>query len=369
MAATSSEGLLSRLFGRRSASVEELDASLVTRLRVAFGRVLRDFSDFELEMDDAEAKHRLARIGAVADGLLREEGPPDPSDPTLSPPWEDVRAVFTTQRRAERLLVTQTIDGFKRALLDVAQGLGRALDGDRGGDARVKATMESLRGLARSPSTDVARLRHAVIHAVEVVEQAAHERSARHQRQLDRLSANLASLQVELKQAQKRAETDALTGLDNRAAFDVHVAGTVALGALRATPVALLLLDLDSFKTINDRHGHPAGDAVLRAVADTLREATVRESDLVARFGGEEFAIVLHDCRERDALRAAERIRHAVQETVVIHEGAELRVTVSIGVAQRGDDEPGPSWIERADKALYAAKEAGRDRVRVAAAA
>lgn len=156
---------------------------------------------------------------------------------------------------------------------------------------------------------------------------------------------------------QQLAGTDALTGLLNRRSF-LSRAGQ----ALRPqTPAAVLMLDLDHFKLINDSFGHPAGDAVLRTVSATLASGLRRE-DLLARFGGEEFAVLLPQTNARTALSIGERLRTAVMAQ---HAGAEIggrRCTISIGIAAGSGDLPIDVLITEADRALYTAKREGRNR-------
>ncbi len=124
------------------------------------------------------------------------------------------------------------------------------------------------------------------------------------------------------------------------------------------------MLDLDHFKTINDRHGHLTGDQVLLAVAAALR-AEVRSADVLGRFGGEEFVILLPSTNRFDAVTIAERIRHRVGQLMVAVPDGEIGITVSIGVAaQPRDGQALDPLLAAADRALYVAKEAGRDRVR-----
>lgn len=163
------------------------------------------------------------------------------------------------------------------------------------------------------------------------------------------------------------SQTDALTGLPNRRAFD----GAFALQAARRDAMALLLIDVDHFKRYNDRHGHLAGDEALRGVAQAMRGA-LREQDLLARFGGEEFVALLPGTAEAAALAMAERLRAAVQAAAIVHhDGAAPVVTVSVGVAVRaGEGGPGAAaLLAEADRALYAAKAAGRNRCMPAPAA
>jgi diguanylate cyclase (GGDEF)-like protein len=165
--------------------------------------------------------------------------------------------------------------------------------------------------------------------------------------------------------AQLRAQsvTDSLTGLPNRRAFDERLALETAVARRYSRALAMVMLDLDRFKEVNDRFGHPAGDEVLRAVADVL-DRQRRASDLVARHGGEEFAAILPHTGARSAAAWAERVRRAI--AALAFEGTP--VTASLGVAAvEGPTAVTPSALsEAADHALYAAKQAGRNRVCVA---
>lgn len=183
-----------------------------------------------------------------------------------------------------------------------------------------------------------------------------------------RLRANnvAVSTNIRLQREYKRnAMVDALTGVYNRRWLDDALPRMANRFARSGRPLALLMLDIDHFKRVNDVHGHPAGDAVLVAVAHTLRSA-VRPTDHLARFGGEEFAVVLPETGPRAAQGVAERLRIAVKLADIrdAHGNALPGVTVSIGGAHLG---PGctlaPELIAAADAKLYASKEAGRDRV------
>lgn len=166
---------------------------------------------------------------------------------------------------------------------------------------------------------------------------------------------------------QIQATTDALTGLPNRRHLIEALDKEVHRAHRTGRPLALALLDLDRFKSINDTHGHPAGDAVLRSVADLLRR-TCRAGDLIGRFGGEEFAVLMPEATREEAEIACERIRRAIAaRTIAYPSGAFGRLTVSTGVAMWAVDEPASRFIARADVALYQAKEDGRNLVRLAA--
>jgi diguanylate cyclase (GGDEF)-like protein len=166
-----------------------------------------------------------------------------------------------------------------------------------------------------------------------------------------------------LEEAERGAHTDALTGLPNRRSFDDLIAA-VPPRRRASDDLGILMVDIDRFKRLNDRHGHATGDAVLRAVAGAIA-ATVRAEDTPARYGGEEFAVILRRASAPQAAEVAERVRRAVATIPPDRLAVDLPVTVSVGVAVAGPDEDISAVIERADQALYLAKRRGRDRVEV----
>jgi diguanylate cyclase len=184
---------------------------------------------------------------------------------------------------------------------------------------------------------------------------------------MDRLQQRLASTEQQLKvqtsqidEYLNEARTDPLTELPNRRAFDEELTKRLAQWKRDGTPLSLVIVDIDHFKTFNDRHGHLAGDAVLKQVASVLKGRT-RTMDLVARIGGEEFAFILPSTTLEESRQATESIRLAVDRGEYQHDGHELNVTISAGVAAAQEDEQATSLMQRADVALYASKEAGRD--------
>ncbi len=188
--------------------------------------------------------------------------------------------------------------------------------------------------------------------------------------QLESANASLAALNGDLKRAvnelERLARTDGLTQLNNHRTFQELINREVRRSARSDAPLTLLMIDVDHFKNFNDTHGHPAGDKVLKGVADILR-ASLRATDIVARYGGEEFAVVLVDTPLNFAASVADKICSAIREADF--GGAEKSqplgsITASIGMAgwpMHG--ESAADLIEAADGALYAAKHAGRDRV------
>jgi diguanylate cyclase (GGDEF)-like protein len=157
---------------------------------------------------------------------------------------------------------------------------------------------------------------------------------------------------------------DALTGLANRRQFELALTSEIDRVARAGEPALMLMIDIDHFKRINDGYGHPAGDVVLRSIAQSLQEC-IRPMDTLARIGGEEFAMILPNCPPSFGLAVAERVRARVQRApIAIAPGQQVTITVSIGgaFAPQWVRSSAPLWLERADQQLYRAKSEGRDR-------
>ena len=181
------------------------------------------------------------------------------------------------------------------------------------------------------------------------------------QRRIAEAETTLSEQSRQMAAAMSEARTDTLTRLANRRAFDDEFQRRSAEFRRHGTRFLLMLIDIDRFKQLNDTHGHPAGDAVLAQLSAILRQ-TVRDSDLVTRYGGEEFALLLPAGEMSQVTDSMERIRRAVEEAEFCVDDRSLRVTVSCGAAEPLEREATGELVKRADAALYAAKEAGRNR-------
>lgn len=166
-------------------------------------------------------------------------------------------------------------------------------------------------------------------------------------------------------QLRRAAQDDALTNLLNRGGFAVLARRQLERCRYAAQPASVLLMDLDHFKRVNDSHGHDAGDRLLCAFAETVRQQS-RPTDLIARYGGEEFCAFLPNAGQTSAMLLAERIRQQFSQVTIPVEDAALGTTVSIGVAEVAAGETVDAALQRADQALYAAKREGRNRVTAA---
>jgi diguanylate cyclase (GGDEF)-like protein len=171
------------------------------------------------------------------------------------------------------------------------------------------------------------------------------------------LSSDIRRALLEIKSL---SETDVLTGVYNMRAFSVLAENISRQAERYSRPFALLMIDSDSLKTINDKHGHEAGNGLLKLTTRCI-QSQLRESDLVARFGGDEFVVLLEDLRDREhAVAVVEKIIEEMHRPLKL-EGFEVGVTTSIGIAYAHAGADGDTLLKRADKALYEAKAAGRD--------
>lgn len=161
-------------------------------------------------------------------------------------------------------------------------------------------------------------------------------------------------------QALRAAQLDGLTGINNRTAFDQSLMREVELAHRHEHPLSLLVLDLDFFKKINDYHGHSAGDYVIKALVQCVTE-TMRSTDMLFRYGGEEFTLILTGTDANGAKLVAERIRSAIADYTFVYQGTKLDITASVGVASLARRDDAKRLFNKADSALYTAKENGRN--------
>jgi diguanylate cyclase len=220
---------------------------------------------------------------------------------------------------------------------------------------------------AASKLSDLQRMRASITVEVQGLRTAVSERQAEESTATKALRSEIEQLRQNVARAETEARTDPLTGAANRGAFDEELVRRCELASTGISPFALVYADIDHFKKINDTYGHPVGDRVLTAFVEFLR-ARVRQGDMIARCGGEEFGVILPGATLRPALKKARKmIEELARADWAIDPTTKLRFTASMGVAewQSGDDAGG--IVERVDKALYRAKHEGRNRVSKAA--
>ncbi len=213
---------------------------------------------------------------------------------------------------------------------------------------------------------DIKKIKSSLKQEIEQVRKAVKEKQTQDRTHLEMLSKKVDSLNVELEKAVAESLTDGLTGAYNRLAFDKHMKGLVERNLVTKAPFSLILLDIDDFKDINDSYGHLIGDRVILALIQKCGEIT-RQNDCIARFGGDEFAIVMSGASLKNASKKAKQLSKAVAGTryavTTAEDSLELSFTVSMGVSEYRKGDTVATVTERADKALYTAKHSGKARV------
>ncbi len=213
---------------------------------------------------------------------------------------------------------------------------------------------------------DIRKIKSALEKEVESLRQTVQSKQADEQTRIASLSSQVESLQEELQSAKEESMRDGLTGVNNRRAFDRYIKDLVDQNIVRRAGFAVLLLDIDDFKRINDSYGHPVGDRVLLALANACRQM-IRSDDFLARYGGEEFVLLLPGASRGNAVKKARHLCEAIAKThyTLDDDNADrtLSITISIGVSAyvRGDSVE--ALLAKADKALYQAKADGKNRV------
>lgn len=325
------------------------------RPREALALSLRSWGQFAIEIGEKEQVAAVReRFEHFADAVLGL-GPE-----ALAVDYDGLERFVSEHRRNEKRSVGRCVGDMQEALWAFLECFHRSLSSDRADDSRTTESLERLRAAIDTP--DGALLRHEAIRTIRTLSRSIEARQERYEQQLELLSNKVARLSEELVRAQWEAATDSLTGLANRAAFDAHLAEMSKLGTLSSPRPVLMLMDVDHFKWVNDRFGHAIGDEVMRRTAARLRAELRTRHDMVARLGGDEFGAVMREVGPGAERIVSDRVLAAIRDMQVDVEGETVRCSMSVGTARLEVGESPTAWLRRADRALYEAKHAGRDR-------
>jgi diguanylate cyclase len=334
----------------------------------ALGGVFRALGRHAFELPELDAKTTSELCERWATHLLVRSPVPDG-------PWNQGDALpraarreygaalhyATNLRRTEHSHITKSMQDLRQAIWAFVHNLNQALTADGAANTRVTAQLSRLHEAARGPSTD--DLKREAITAAHAIGQILEERKREQLAHVEVLGERMAQLGRALEEARREVGLDPLTRLFNRKTFDEQLARVNDMSSLFGQSACLLVIDIDHFKHINDGFGHPAGDEVLRLVADTMVRVFRRRDDVVARFGGDEFAVILRETELKESLMLGQRLVESIRSMPIDQGGQAVRVSVSVGACQAKAGETSDAWLARADRALYRAKESGRDRV------
>ena len=274
--------------------------------------------------------------------------------------WAHVRRFYADRRQAEKEFVNERLRNYRGIVDDLIGGLRQIGQRDQDTEHSVIGCLTSVEDAVNTGV--LPEIRDALSQTLAEVSRTFAEQKQQYEKQLNELNDRMSSLRQDLVAAREEMKRDPLTEAYNRGAFDAAILQSLNMHFILQQPVTLIMIDLDNFKTINDTFGHASGDEVLRGVGECLARSFIRKSDIIARYGGDEFAVILTDTTAKNATRLIETFLKYVRDVRVPYANDDVRVSCSAGYTEIIADDSVESLVTRADKALYAAKAAGRDR-------
>lgn len=350
---------LSEKKGQSSSTKEDASTDVVARLLRTWGR-----HTFDLDTGDAEswtkefeqwARHVLFGTTISDDPNARKENPDGRRN------WGGLNQFVNRHRQSEKTYVEKGFHVLRDVIWTFTSTVSQAFIQDQETDGYMQAHIGRLKTAVASKSPE--DMKREVLAAAEELSKLVEDRSEEERRRVEKMGDKLKEVEEELGQTRQQMALDGLTQLYNRAALDQHLEQLSALNILSNSPACLMMLDIDHFKNVNDTYGHRAGDAVIQEIAKRTVLTFPRKMDFVARYGGEEFVVVVQGVDLEGSRTLGGRLLAAIRQTLVEHEDEQLSVTISIGLAQYIKGDTPANWIERADQALYRAKQSGRNQL------
>lgn len=350
---------------RAAAASDDVGLGLVLD---ALGGVLSALARYPIDLPDRSGEESSREIGkwqrhaTLGCGLDDADGAS--SVGVAERDWSGVIRTVTEQRREEHRHVTGSINELRDALWACVETVHNAVKVDQRTDVTTNEHMDKARNALKR--LQPGSIKQDVLGAVLAIEGALQSRREQQADQYTVLASKLDKLGKQLEEARRESTTDALTGIGNRKLFDTMIARAVQMFSLGRQPVVLLMIDMDKLKLVNDMYGHQAGDTAIATLGTALTKVFLRQSDVLCRYGGDEFAAILHNTDWKMAQTLARRLQDTLSGLPAPHPAMEFSIGASVGVAQLEPLEDAEEWKARADKALYKAKQNGRDRVSVA---
>ncbi|MCC7055220.1 MAG: GGDEF domain-containing protein [Gemmatimonadaceae bacterium] len=278
--------------------------------------------------------------------------------------WKGLVRAVAALRRDEQQSVESLVSELRSALWTCVSAVHQAVRIDDTTEASTASQLTLVRKVVSG--SQMSTIKDDVLSAISEIDRALKERREEQQRQYKSLANSLDSLGRQLEEARKESETDPLTRVGNRKHFDLMVQRAAQLFSLSRAPMTLLMIDLNKLKVINDSYGHPVGDLAIQSVAGALWKVFLRQSDVICRYGGDEFAVILNGCELPVAQTLAKRLVELVRALPLPSPQMEFALGASVGVAQLAVGEDVAQWVDRADRAMYQAKRHATSGVMVA---
>ena len=334
----------------------------------SLGRILRCLGRHSFDLEDRSEEEiekefeRWAMHVLVGASIRDEEA--ESEEGSLRRDWGELAKFVNRHRQQEKNYINRNLQDVRNVLWEFTNTVGRAIVEDQESDQQVDNYLVQLRSATEGGSFN--EVKQALLSVVQGMNSVIDERKKRQQQRIKRLGEKLRAVEQELGSARKEMVLDPLTRLYNRGALHLQLERTASVSFFSETPACVFMVDIDRFKQVNDTHGHPAGDAVIQQLADRLVSTFPRKTDFVARYGGEEFCVLLPGANLELCQRLGDRLLEGVRREAFRYQEISIPATVSVGVAELMPGETVPTWLERADRALYRAKESGRNQLCVA---
>lgn len=305
--------------------------------------------------------HPIRKVRQTLDDYSRQllNSDPQKSERVL----HRLREFFGRYRIDEYTYILKTFNDFRAIIWDFVEQISDALEQDEA-DQELQDHINELRDAVEANSMEQLRVKS--LSFIDSYSEYQVKRDEKKSKRLKHVKVSLDNVKKQLVEAHHNLMRDHLTNAFNRKSFDEKMQEYWKLGRINPTPMTLMALDIDHFKSVNDTHGHAVGDFVLIETVKLLNKIFKRDKDFVARVGGEEFSVILPDYDINTAIVKAEEALQKVRESVFVHEDKEIRFTISIGIAEFNPKESIDDWMKRADQALYDSKNNGRDRYTLA---
>ncbi len=276
-----------------------------------------------------------------------------------------IRQFFSSYRVDEYSYIQRSAEEFKSIIWDFADQLGEDIQVEKTKEVELRAQLDELREAVESNAME--KLKHKSREFIDTYVQYQTQKDERREKRLGTMTKSLQTMKKQLAEAQVSLKVDHLTQAYKRKSFEEQGQRYQQLYGLSKGKISMLMFDINHFKKVNDTYGHDIGDHVIKECVRFLKESFQRSNDLVARLGGEEFAVILPDFDVQSAAKKVEECLDRIRKETIVHKDLNIKFTVSCGIAQLMENEAFPQWVKRADMALYQSKNSGRNRYTVAA--
>ncbi|MEQ8207372.1 MAG: diguanylate cyclase [Woeseia sp.] len=363
-------GFVNKLIGGRKGNGEDVPSATASfgnntadGAIDTLGTVVRSMGDISFDIDDG-APQDLFRTQCTELACHVENGAPVPS---LDIPgstdgerrWGHLRRFYIDRRQSERDFVNNRMADYRGVVEDLVGGLREIGQRDRETEFCINRNLKSVEAAVATGM--LPEIKATLNQTIRNIAESLAQQKQDYEKRIGEMNQRMSSLRQDLLSVREEMKRDSLTGAFNRGAFDQAIVHCLNINFILNQPVTVIFIDLDYFKVVNDTYGHAAGDEVLRSIGDALSRSFIRKTDFVARFGGDEFAVILADTTAANSATLLSRFYDYVSEITVPYAPDGVRLGCSSGYTEVVPGDTVESLIKRVDSALYAAKDAGKN--------